>query len=1144
MSRTMTEFMNGGVVTARVGALLSEGELQRGDDCIYREKDPAVWRAPGRTKLTSAALGTDIRGLGHLSFDGSFVDQFVMLARRTDGNPTWSSGPDTSYPAYHLYGADFTAISGLAPTEIGGQGVWFGNVSGTTLDMRFSVDSCTISGTTVTAGVGAFTNVSVGAIVSGTGISYPTFVQSVDSDTQITLTQAGLPGTVSLTFIQYPFLATAAGARIIGTNVGRNVYVTAVSNQDGTTGHYRTATLSAAPSGGNGNYTFAITWGAAYDWNNTGREILDYVQYGARKYYIWDGVGNLRCAEWKSRANASDATLGSVLGLRPVGMRSVETAPTLTVQTGQATGWNAVKGPGKYWILITEIFSPSADIATILKDPKLRSEVIESAYLAADNSSTGDNGSQSGIGLPISATITTVASDNILVTFPAVTNTGRDGYIATHWGVYIYGPSDTVPSLASMRRCATVPITTFATGATYVLTDAVLTQIKWPTNYQAAAGRPLFGHADLMVSDGAVGHWDDLDGYTKVGGSGKSIPDNAAIGLKTYGFSTAGAYASKTPIGIEVQVRGRCNPSGDTTHAARYWFRVLNAPAGATKISDVVYGEFEGQDNHINYHGGPMDTLGVAWNNSDTSSVTVEIGIANRGFKDELDIDSVAIKFYYTTTNVDFNGPAYRVVTYRDQVGLTVSDPARLPPPRCSTGDFFQGCLVLNNLAQENQVRYSLPGDPEAWPKPYELTFNTRRRDKVNLIRAMNGMLVVGMENTIKRVNYLPRETDTDMNSGLAHEDIATDHGIPGPLCAAKFDMPGKGVMLAYASTVGMFVTNGIWTLPLNLDLDWSNTVKVSALSTAILRVYSREKLLALYYCPSGATHNRNTRVIYFCYQADKIKGDYQMPMIGPCVVSARSACEAYLNGTPYLFTGQESDGFAYVEDSGVTIPSGYQVTLVGSANTQGDGKSTATSDVVISPFIRTRKFYPIDLDRDGFGEKFYLHFAPYGSNSVTAVANSVVGNTTISSASAVFVNVRAGMRVLGTGTDPGTIVHSVAGDNKSCVLSRAANATGTGVTFTFDTGTIGVTVRGSGLGEAVRGLRTDYISTLVGDLVGFVSAKVRRGFEIQIEKVPLTFDVNGDTLTWADLGVNMRLHTISYVTTEQGLPDTSRNVN
>lgn len=1135
MPRTITELLNGGVVTSRVGALLNPGELQRADDCIYREKDPAIWRAPGRSALLSAAVGTDVRGMAHLSFDTGFVDQFAMLARKTTGSPTWYSGADVAYPGYHLYGCDFTAITGLTPTEIGGQGYWYGVVSSTTLEAQQSIASITISGTTLTATAGAFTNVAAGSViafVSGTGsVTAGTRVLSVDSDTQITMTASGSAGTATLSFTQYPFLASAVGARIIGTNIGTNVRITAVSNQDGTTGRYRTATLSTAPSGGNGSYAFVVTHGTVFPWNNTGNETFDAIQYGARKYYMWDGTGSLKVAEWKSRASASDATLGSVLSIRPVGLKPVESAPTVTVQTGQTTGWNAVKGAGTYWLLITEIYSPDADIAAALKDPVLRTQIVESAYLAANNATTADNGSQTGIGLPISATISTPASDNILLTFPAVRNNGIDGYVATHWGVYIYGPASDMPSLAQLRRCATVPITTMASGATYTLTDSSLTQIKYPSVIRSAASRPSFGHSDYLV-----GAPDGRGGYTKVGGSGKNIPDNAAQGLKTYSFSTSGSYSSKPVVGVEVQITGKCNPSGDTTHACRYWFRLMNA--AGTKITDTYYGEFTGEQFHTNRHGGPMDTLGVAWATTDPPLMEIEIGIANRGYKDEFDLDAVGIKVYYTTTNVDFNGPAYRVVTYRDQVGLSVSDPARLLPPSPTTGDFFQGSLVLNNRAQENQIVYSLPEEPEAWPKPYQLTFNTRKRDRVTFIRTMNGILIVGMENTIKRVNYLPRETDTDLTTGLAHEDIASDHGIPGPYCAAKFDMPGKGIMLAYASTAGMFITNGIWTLPLNLDIAWSATVKLSALSTAILRVYPNEKLLAFYYCPAGATHSKNTRVMYFCYQADKLKGEYQMPMIGPSVVSARSACEASLSSTSYIFTGHESSGMVYVEDSGITIPTGYQVRL-DDDTANGDGKETASVDVNIVPVIRTRKFYPHTLDRDGFGEKLYLMFSPYGS-TVSATGSFAVNGTTVTSNDE-FGSVVAGMRIRGTGINPDTIVTEVL-DGSTITISRETAAVGTDIALTFDTGTLAITTRGSNLGENVRGLISCYVTTLSGDLVMVVNHHIRRGFELQIEKVPLAFDANLEPTSYADLDTNMRLHSLAYIVSEQGMPDTNRN--
>jgi hypothetical protein len=1126
MMRPVTELFNGGLVTARVGAMLNSGELQRADDCFYREKDPAIWRAPGRTALTSTAIGADIRGIRHLSFDGNFTEQILMLGRRTDGTPTWTSGQNPTTPDTHLYSTDFTAITGLAPTEVGGQGRWVGTVTSTAFDANLVIASCTISAGTAVTGSSIFGNVVVGMVVSGTGITAGTRVSAIQDNSNITLDTSATSGTVTLTFTQYPFLATAVGARVIGTSIGSNIYITAVSNQDGTTGHYKTATLSAAPSGGNGVYTPVFTCGTAVGFGNLGTEILDAIQFNARKYFVWDGTTSaLRAVEWADRSSV--AATQPALSARPVGLKPVIVAPTLALNTGQSTGWNLVKGAGTYWFLITEIYSPNGDIATALKDPVQKLQIVESAYLGVNPATDADTGSQGGAGLPISKAIVTPASDTITITFPAVQNNGEGGYVATHWGIYIYGPSTDLPSLALLRRCSTVAMTTYAAGQTYTLTDSTLTQLQYPTAFAAATGYALpFSHVDHMT--GTV----DLDyGSVQTGGTHWPVYLDGASRLTTFGFSTAGNYVAKVPIGIQVVVNSR------STSISGLWIKLM-ATASGRQTGTLVRGVPNIQSGIA--FGGPMDLLGVAWTNTDTSTLAVELGIVKQGFNNRLDVYDVYIKIWYTSVNVDFNGPAYRVVTYRDQVGTTVSDPARLLPPVCTTGDFFQGCLVLNDLSQINTLRYSLPDDPEAFPKPYRLTFNTRKRDRITFIRSFNGILFVGLENTVKRVMYLPRETDTDMTSGLAHEDIATDHGVPGPFCATLFDMPGKGVFMAYASTSGMFISNGIWTLPLNVDLDWENTVKIGALSTAVLRNYSRQKLLALYYCPAGATHSRNTRVMYFSYQADKIKGMFQLPAVGPSVVSARSACEAYLNGISYILTGQETDGLVYVEDSGLTVPAGYRVTNTATASTQGDGKATV-QDVQIIPIIRTRKIYSAGMDRDVFGDKVYLMFSPYGTNStLVALCQLTAGSTDVTQASAGFVADYSGYRVKGTGIDPGTIQKAFV-NSGDITLSRAANTSG-GVTLTFDTGTIGIGIRGSGLGEATKGLSTDYVSTLAGDLVSIVNSNIRRGFELQIEKVPLTFDSNGDTLTWADLGTNMRLHQITYMVSESGYPDTNRN--
>lgn len=1143
----ISEMFSGGLVTVRHPALLRPGELQQADDCVYRDHDPAIRRAPGRTKLLSAAVGTKIKGLAYCAFSGGYTDQFLLYGAATAA--VWPTALDGTAGS-QLYACDFSAITALAPTEVGGSGQYYATLTGTSLNAQTVITSCVANGTTtVTKAAGGFTPLARGSVISGTGVTAGTTVISVDTNTSMTVSAAITSGTITLTFTQYPFLSTAQGARlnfISGSNVVTGILITGISNQDGSSGHYRTATISLAPTGGDGTYTFSASCGLVRPFSNNGDEILDLLQFGSVRYYLWNGKNGMSALEWYARNDGSASPLSPALNTRPVGMNPVITAPTLTVQTAQPTGWNTVKGAGTYWFLITEIYSPSGDVAAALKDPLKASTVIEGAYLGVTTSSTTvSDGSQGGIGLPVPATINTVASDNILVTFPAVVNNGFDGRLATHWGIYVAGPYTNQPALSQMQRCKTIAITQYTAGQTTTLTEKTLTQGPFypSTVATAASGRPRFSHDDLMLGDAAshAGY-----GYTKTNNSNKHIANLAEEAFQTYHdtagnpFSVTGSYLAQTVYGIQVLVGGQANPSGDTDNYAAYQFRVRSG----SLVSDYQFGTFGNDQFHVNQHGGPMDTFGVAWTLASTSAIYLEIGIVPGG-KHELDIKTLGIKIYYSSQSMDFNGPFYRVVTYSDQVGISIDDPANLPPPICSTGDFFQGSLVVNDTANPNTLRQSLPSNIEAWPKPYRLTFNPRKPAIITYIRTLGQILIVGMRDGIKRVNYFPTEINTALTGGLVHEDLTVDHGIPGPFCAARFDMPAYGTMLAYASTTGIFITDGQTIRPLNLDLDWPNTVKVSALGTAVMRVDPLSKWINFYYCPAGATHSSNTRVLRFCYQADKLKVGLTIPAIGPQVVSTYSATEAVLNGVNYVFTGHESDGNVYVEDTldsnGLpTNPSGYQAYLTASASTLGDGKAAAGVDVSIVPKFKTRKIYPAGFDRDGFSDKLHILFSASGINTYTAVANSTINSTTLSAASAVFTLVKAGMRALGTGLDAGTIVLSVAGDFKSVVLSRAANATGTGTTFTFDTGTLGITIRGSSISEASFGLKTAYISTLVGDLASTYNANAKRGFEILIEKVPLTFDSNGNALTWADLNTDMRLHQFTFMV-EDGGPDTNR---
>ena len=1061
---SVTEFFNGGLVTARHGALLQAGELQRADDCVYRDKDPAIWRTPARRHYGTVVANSPVLGLAAMPFENGLASKVLAFAGTT------------------LYTLPLDFTTPQTSTELSGPGM-------------------ILAGTV--------------AIVS----------------THSEFTAAGG---------EKPFLAEAVGARVRSgsTTADSNIVVVEVKGSP-TNGHYPTVVLkqidgtSVASIFTAGTYDIIFEWGIVQSFQLSSipvNDILDTVQYGG-SYFAWTGGQAPVRVGWTNPPSISGVTTVKFLSMRGMGLEPVIQAPTLSLLTGTIPGsspavsyaWPITLQVGYFWFLITELYIPTTSDNDQQNGDDTARET-ESAYLAPDSKN------RKGIPIPI---LLVDSARGVRVTLPAPVNIGGGGRVSTHWGVYMapLATTDTsdIPSLATFRRVKQVAISTVNSGQVVDLFENLTSESSFVTATTGGEGQSNFASASEMIgifnaiwTGGNPGRC----GIAKTPGTDSPGVDNAVTEL-TFGTLGSGPLSGQTVTGIGVTFRARASSTDNAETKCDYYFYLKNGAKRSPTTSRTV----DNNQFQIHTYGGQNDTHGVSWGaGSGMSTFRIILGIVKTSGRHRLNVDAVALTVYYSTASLNLNGKAYRVVVYRDQIGTTVNEPAAGLAPSCSTGDFFAGMLVLNNISDDTAIHYSLPGKPEYFPRPYVMRFNsTKRKDKVTCIRGLGQILVVGMENSIKRVNYLVRETNTDLNDGLAQEDLTVDHGIAGPLAAVKFDLPDSGTVLAYASSAGMFLTNGITSRPISLDLDWPNTVKFSALSSCELRVYPKEKWLVLYYCPATATHTRNTRALVFSYAMDKIKEGGFLPCTGPLVVSGRASCEVFANGTSYILTGHETDGKIYQEDDGVTQVSGYQV--------HNDAGTLVSAPIL--PVIKTRKFYPAGYDRDGYGEKVYLLFSSYGSNSVTAISNTTRDSATVTS-SAAFGSVVAGMRVIGTGIDGGTIVKSKT-DNSNIVLSRAANAGGTGVTLTFDTGSVGVSIRGSNLGETVKGLSTDYISTLVGDLVSFIRSNIRRGFEVQIEKVPLTFDANGDTATSADLNTNMRLHNLTYMVNDGG-PDVNRN--
>jgi len=594
-------------------------------------------------------------------------------------------------------------------------------------------------------------------------------------------------------------------------------------------------------------------------------------------------------------------------------------------------------GTGYYWFLYTEMVMPGK-----IDDPN--TGFVESGF-------TGNIQMQQ---------ITNVTTQAIRVTRGSIVNTSANQRNdATHWQVYMSAKqvdSTVKPSIATFRRIGSpIPIAT----TSWDFKDTVSNQGPNQPGLAVSGGSSLAttSHTAFGNPNGALSIHD--------GSIASTTTNDAAIGLQNYGFTDSGLSV----LGIEVEVYGRADPSGAAgTKVAG--FVQLSTKSG-TKSSLLYRFEFD-TGWATRTLGGASDTWSpnVAWTNTDLTDTNFQVTVykAGSGSTQRLVLDGVRVKVYFTGTSVNRNGVFFKTITLTSQVGIAISESAQLPPPTASTGDIFDGQLVLNNVSKPSLIQYSLPDQPEYFPGSYYINFESKKKDKVTCIRRVGNALVVGLQSSIKRVNYLPRESDAEFDRGRSQEDLANDHGIAGPLAAVMFDMPGVGTVLAYVSYKGIHITDGITTRELNMDLDWAATVETSLdsdgvpyLQRAMLENYPTEYALRLAYVPVGGTSV--TKYLQFSYHPMHMKGAL-LPAMGPCSMNARSFCSAILNGVPKLFSGHPTDGYVYLEDSGDT------------------SDDTAAKP---APVLRTRLLFPRGVGGQGRIQRVYFRVGSAGNSTTGA---------------------------------------------------------------------------------------------------------------------------------------------------------------
>lgn len=1057
----INEYLDGGVVTAREGTLLQPGELQAADECVYRLHDSAIYSAPGRiaynsdTIVDGAGSTCSIKGLAHLAFQGNQTDRILLLAGSDNEND------DPAHLARNglLYSSVFTSVAGSA---------------------TFSV----VTGYGQVLGV----NVHNGNTI-------------IDSANNV-------------------FTSAMIGARIIGGGIKANTYIFAIPDP-------KHATLNQPPaSDGTNPETVFLDYGIPVVPNDFGSESLDIVQWN--NYYYGIGFGTIQrfyyrdivITNWSSTYTQTD----SLFTCRPSGLLPVAVQPIAKVvaTTGPPLpGWSELLGNGYYWFLTTEVFNPGQD------------DEVEGTYAPIDaNKNSLD---------PIVVSITDYAKSQLTIyrRIPDGTSTGTTPYQAndgspdsahyrfsTHWRIYMAKGTDAItrPSLAAFRLIGTYAM---LNGDGTPNDAALLVDSNVQVSGYASAVGTITGGTAWQNSSRLTGPPDNSFAYGKSNSSVNTAGSISAVNnLTTFLFtnSTGGSYAGLTVVGIQITVHGCVldGSNGDatlivvpqTTGGKNAGPQTIKFHAGTRLGANGQVISWQSAYQNISV-GGPLDTLGVTWVDTDfkaDGSGPFQLGLWKpyaTGENSGVGVDSALVTVFFTGTTINLNGKPFRVITYQDALGVPTDFPAAFPPPQASTGDVFHGSIVVNDVGVNNTLRYSLPGEAESFPAPYILSFNNRRKDKVTLIRRLGQILIVGMTETIERVNYLPSEVDIDFREGIAHETIASDHGIVGPMAASVFTMPGGGPMLAYVAYNGLHVTDGVTTRFLNMDVNFTGLVDPAYVSKTVLRVYPKENWIIVYYTPLGGS--KNTRALVFSYDQPKANG--MLRVTGPISVGARSAVDAALNGLPILLTGHPTAGKVYVEDQGTTLPTSYS-----------DGVAT----VVGAPNVITRHIYPSGLDRTARVERVYLQHSAYGTLTSNISVTMTQGSPTLTTSGGAFSVVAVGMLAVHANIPPDAVVTAIAGGNNSLTLSQNADVTQT-VNVKFDNGTLAITPRGQNIGEAVQEADSHYVSTINGGLVVAEADNSRESVAFRFQRIRMPDN------SIVNLQTPLRLHYFGLDTKDAG---------
>ena len=548
------------------------------------------------------------------------------------------------------------------------------------------------------------------------------------------------------------------GIRDITFDTGDRYLIAAAGNK------YRTAYVS-----GDGTFSdlATVTQGTS----------LEVVHYRNR-FFLMNGVAtNATGINSNTVVYMTGTAAAGPMATRQHGMLPVISAPATSTSSGAFT--QTVTGYYEYWT--TEVAEITQDAAQVK---------LESAFSSENGPTTVLVSSTAAGGAP-------------LIQRPVVRNAST-----THWRIYRSPKKDKYTDKKFPVGFMVFEGSTGTTGAADTLATASASSLPTQANnsgvglfYGDFASASSAFTVDGVYASGTVGGsliekqqgWYGFTNLNTVAGSIKGI----AVEVKAYVSSGSQPVTMQATIGIRNSLngsfKGGFGPLGFQNIASKSIAVTATSPGQVVTLGDATDRWFP--TNFVGLSDVDMTTSNSLMVRLSFSKVNTSIGV-----------DYVKVYVYYGAS-VD-STVQYPTVVYN--FGDIVSQVSKnMPPPSSDTGDLFQDQLVVNDVSNNSVMRWSAPGDPEAFPPTYFLDFETRDNDIIRNIKVVNNRLVVGLDSSIWRINYLPSERDASFDRGRAAEVISRSQGIVNNQCACTFTVDGGSEQLAFISNKGLCTTDG-----------------------------------------------------------------------------------------------------------------------------------------------------------------------------------------------------------------------------------------------------------------------------------------------------------------------------------------------